>query len=151
MIGAAAIGKQPDTPVRMRADASVWRFHRRGALTRPLILLWLAFVTVISMMPLRLKSRVGTTGLFHTPGHFLIFFVTSMLLCRTENRRLLRWTAVCAFALGLEILEWRIYRNEFEWRDVLVDIMGAAMGLLVISVFPSRARYHHGAEEQNTG
>jgi hypothetical protein len=102
--------------------------------------LWLAFVTAISMMPLRLKYRAGTTGALHIPGHFLIFFITAILLCRTAPTpalRLLRWTGVCCFALAMEILEWVTYHNTMEWRDVVVDFVGAAIGVAVLSLFPT--------------
>ena len=100
-------------------------------------------------MPLRIKYRVGTTGVFHTPGHFLVFLATSILLCRTVsnfNHRLLRWVGVCVFAVVMEVLEWVAYHNAFEWRDVFVDISGAGLGLLVVSLW--RVRSHRGAEQQ---
>ncbi len=123
-----------------RPFANCGYFNGR-ALTRFLTLLWLAVVAAVSMMPLKLKYRVGTTGVFHDPGHFLIFFATTLLLCRTAPGRLVRCAGVCAFAVAMEILEWVIYHNHFEWRDVLVDLLGVAIGFLVVSVLPFRLRY----------
>ena len=107
---------------------------------RLIISLWLAFVIAISMMPLKLKYRVGTTGVFHTPGHFVVFLITSILVCRNapnSGSRLLRWAGVCCFAVALEILEVGMYHNRMEWRDVLVDVLGAAAGLALLSTFPA--------------
>ena len=106
---------------------------------RLVIPLWLAFVTAISMMPLKLKYRVGTTGILHNPGHFLVFSITAILLCRTATNpgsRAVRFTGVCCFAIIMETLEWVIYHNRMEWRDVLIDFFGAAAGLAVLSIFP---------------
>lgn len=113
------------------------------SLTRLVVFLWLAFVAAISLMPLKLKSSVGTTGTLHNPGHFLIFVATALLLCRTArnwNTRLLRWACVCIFAGAMEFLEWVTYHNPFEWRDVLVDSLGATLGLLVVSLWCVRLK-----------
>lgn len=104
---------------------------------RVVVVIWLAFVAAISLMPLRLKYRVGTTGILHNPGHFFIFFITAILVCRTAlspAARVLRWMGVCGFAVALEILERVAYHNSMEWRDVLVDFLGAAVGLAVLSM-----------------
>lgn len=104
-------------------------------------LLWLGFVTAISLMPLRLKYRAGTTGILHNPGHFLIFFITAILLCRTAphgGSRLLRWIGICCFATLMEVLEWTVYHNRLEWRDMLVDFFGAAFGLFALNWFSER-------------
>ncbi len=101
--------------------------------------LWLTFVTAISLMPLKLKYRVGTTGVLHNPGHFVVFLVTSVLVCRSvanPGSRLLRWMGVCCFALAVEFLECLTYHNRMEWHDVLVDFFGAAIGLAILSMFP---------------
>lgn len=102
-------------------------------------LLWLAFVTFLSLMPLKYKYRAGTTGAFHNPGHFLIFVVTMILLCwHSPNfgSRFLRWIGICCFAIMIEILEWITYHNGMEWKDVRVDVFGAAIGLAVVTVIP---------------
>lgn len=117
---------------------------------RIVTVLWLGFVTAISMMPLRLKYRAGTTGALHGPGHLLIFFVTALLLCRPAARRLIRWLLVCAFAVSMETLEWAAYHNRFEWRDVLLDVLGAALGLAVLSVLvPLTPRDSRSVDRQN--
>lgn len=109
---------------------------------RFVIPLWLAFVTAISVMPLKLKYRVGTTGVLHNPGHFLVFLITSILVCKgavNPISRLFRWAGVCCFAVTMEILEWYLYHNRMEWRDVLVDFSGTVLGLAVISFLPVTA------------
>lgn len=107
---------------------------------RYVVPLWLAFVTTISMMPLKFKYRLGTTGSLHAPGHFLVFLITSILVCRTRQTpasRLLRLIGVCFFAFVLEILEWATYHHRMEWGDVLVDFCGAFLGLAVLSILPA--------------
>lgn len=105
---------------------------------RVIVPLWLAFVVAISTMPLRLKKRIGTTGVLHTPGHVVVFLITAILLCKTAPNlacSMVRWVAACCFALAMEILEAGIYHNRIEWRDVLVDLLGAALGFVVLSIF----------------
>ena len=112
-------------------------------------LLWLAFVTVLSLIPLKYKYRAGTTGVFHSPGHFLIFLVTAMLLCWNSpnaRSRFLRWAGICCFGIVIEILEWSTYHNVMEWRDVLIDIFGAAVGLALVMVIPRIAGGFRSAE-----
>ena len=114
-------------------------FPDRQALMRLVGLLWLLFVTAISMMPLKYKYRAGTTGVFHTPGHLVIFVVTALLLCwRSPNigSRFLRWLGICCFAVAIEILEWVTYHNRMEWKDVLVDVFGAAIGAAIVTLIP---------------
>lgn len=109
---------------------------------RIIVPLWLAFVTAISMMPLRLKDRVGTTGVLHLPGHFTIFLITAVLVCRnatSSGSRLLRCIGVCCFGATIEILEWAAYHHRMEWRDVLVDALGALIGVAALSIFPPLA------------
>lgn len=106
---------------------------------RIVTLLWLVFVVGISMMPLKFKYKAGTTGALHDPGHFVVFLVTAMLVCSSSpnlSSKLLRWFGICYFALTLEVLEWILYLNRMEWKDVLLDIAGAATGLALLSVIP---------------
>ena len=125
-------------------------FFQEQALTRLVAALWLAFVATLSLMPLEFKYHAGTMGIFHNPGHFLIFAVTAILLCKdagTVNGRMLRWAGACSFAIAMEILEWAVYHHAFEWQDVGVDLTGAALGLIVVSLWHRRA--NGSAEQQN--
>ncbi len=104
---------------------------------RLLIWLWLAFVTTLSLAPLSVKIQLGTTGRLHTMGHFLIFLITAMVLCWTANSlpdKARRYLAVCAIGIVLEALEKIFYHDMFEWHDVAVDVLGAAVGLALVSI-----------------
>ena len=107
--------------------------------TRCVVCVWLALITALSIAPFAVKSQLGTKGHFHDLGHFSIFLITGVLLCRTGNSllwKLARYVQVCCIAAFLEALETAIYHNRFEWRDVIVDALGAAAGLAVTSVIP---------------
>ena len=96
--------------------------------------LWLAFVVAMSMMPLKLKDRVGTTGILHIPGHFFVCLITAILLCRTAKSStgpLLR----CVGML-MEVLETVAFHNSLEWRDMVIDFLGAASGLVILKMLP---------------
>ncbi len=107
--------------------------------TRYVVGVWLALITALSLAPFAVKSQLGTMGHFHDLGHFSTFLVTGILLCWTGNTlssRLARYVQVCCIAVLLEALETAIYRNRFEWRDVMVDAIGAAAGCAIASVIP---------------
>jgi hypothetical protein len=120
--------------VRKPADAS------ERALTRFIALAWFCFIAVISLMPLRFKYRMGTMGAFHNPGHFLAFFVATILLCRAPSgkQRLVRCAEVCLFAVLMEVLEWAVYHNALEWHDIFVDIAGAFLGAAIVTLWSFR-------------
>ena len=112
------------------------RSPRRVTALRLISFLWLVLITVLSTMPLRFKLRVGTTGYLHKPGHLLAFLVTTVIFCwaaASLNALLLRSSAICCFAVILEILEWLLYHNRMEWEDVLIDVLGVALGFLIVA------------------
>lgn len=107
--------------------------------TRCVVCVWLALITALSLAPFAVKSQLGTMGHFHDLGHFSIFLMTALLLCWTGDTvrwRLAGYVQVCCIAVLLEALETAIYRNRFEWRDVMVDALGAAAGCAIASVIP---------------
>ena len=111
-------------------------FFRRQAL-----LLWLLAILLLSLLPLRFKLFLGTTGALHSWGHYTVFFITSLLAIRgVEPRRnqIVRACLVAAFGLLLELSEVLIYHNSFEWHDLLVDALGVLTGLLLLQ-FASRS------------
>jgi hypothetical protein len=111
------------------------------ALTRFIALAWFCFIAVISLMPLKVKYRVGTMGMFHNPGHFVAFLVASILLCRAAvngKQRLVGCAEVCLFAVLMEVLEWAVYHNPLEWRDIFVDLAGAFLGVAVVALWSLR-------------
>jgi VanZ family protein len=42
-------------------------------------------------------------------------------------------TAVLLFGVLMETLQWTIYGNQFEWRDVLADAVGIICGLIFLA------------------
>ncbi len=107
--------------------------------TRGVVCVWLALITALSLAPFAVKSQLGTMGHLHDMGHFSIFLVTGFLLCWTGagfRWRLARYLQACCIAALLEALETAIYHNHFEWRDVMVDALGAAGGWALVSVIP---------------
>lgn len=127
---------------------------------RAAVVIWLVFVTAISVAPFEVKWELGAKGRFHDAGHFLVFFVTAMLTCWTAANsasRIVRLLAVCGVALLQEALETAIYHNPFEWRDVLVDTLGAVAAFAILSVLPllfpgaQRARALRRAEDLAQG
>lgn len=108
----------------------------QATVTRCIVCAWLALITALSLAPFAVKSQLGTKGHFHDLGHFSIFLLTGLLLCWTGNTllwRLARYLQVCFIAVLLETLETAIYHNRLEWRDVLLDAFGAAVGLALLS------------------
>jgi VanZ like protein len=103
----------------------------------PLTIMWLMFVATLSLLPLHIKHSIGTTGVFHTWGHIGIFGITGATCCRRvqqEAANLIGGMIVLLFAVSLECLQWSIYGNRFEWRDVLSDALGIACGLLLLAI-----------------
>ena len=101
-------------------------------MSKVIIAFWLVFLTTLSLAPYDVKLRLGTNGRFHELGHLAIFAVTSVIVCwaaATARQMLPRFLAICCFAILMEALETAIYRNAYEWRDVGVDVLGAALGV----------------------
>ena len=106
---------------------------------RVVICVWIALLTALSLAPFAVKAELGTMGALHDIGHLSVFAATAVLLCWTATRlpqKLVRYLAVGALALTLEWLEAAVYHNPFEWRDVLIDVLGAAIGLAIQSFVP---------------
>jgi glycopeptide antibiotics resistance protein len=102
---------------------------------------WIVFVTVLSLLPLKIKQAIGTQGALHNWAHCLVFVVTAVLLGWRANRvssQLVRFAIALGFAISLEGLQTILYGNSFEWWDLYFDSLGALMGcVLTISVTKS--------------
>ncbi len=95
-------------------------------------LIWAALVAVISLMPQKFKSRLGTAGIFHGWAHGLVFAITAILVCRRNASfpsQVWRGGIVLMFAAIIEYLQHALYGNSFEWRDLITDGAGIVMGL----------------------
>jgi hypothetical protein len=101
------------------------------------LLFWLLLVAALSLAPLEVKSHLGTMGSWHNLGHLVIFFVTTVLLCRhagSIKTVLARCGGALLLALGTEALEKLMYHNPYEWNDVGVDALGILAALAVATL-----------------
>lgn len=100
---------------------------------------WVVLITALSLAPFGVKLQLNTMGPLHDAGHLGVFLLTAVLLCWTAKGttgQLARYLGVCLIAVSIEALEAAIYHNRFEWRDVMIDVLGAAIGLVVIKLIP---------------
>ncbi len=98
---------------------------------------WLAFICVLSLLPLSLKRDLHTTGALHPWGHILAFAITAILFYQPRAGlfgKTLRMLALVLFAVLLEFLQHAIYGNEFELPDVGMDAMGTFLGIVIASL-----------------
>jgi glycopeptide antibiotics resistance protein len=92
---------------------------------------WILVVLLVSLLPMPFKHFFETHGRFHNIGHFLAFLITILMLCWNKGSTV--WVAAaCAGAIGMaffiEGAQTAMYENPFEWKDVLVDSLGAVVG-----------------------
>lgn len=97
-------------------------------------LLLLAF---LALVPGPWKGHYALHGYWHDMGHVAAF--AAAFLLNTRKRRSfgnMAMTAVVLIVFGalLEILQTKIYRNPLEITDVIADMTGVAIGLLIRSM-----------------
>jgi VanZ family protein len=99
------------------------------------VFLWILFVIGLSLSPFDIKERLHTTGDLHDPGHYVAFAVTAGLL-RGLQATFVRTVAVAvgAWSLGviIEALQWTVYENALEWRDLGVNAIGVIIGTFIM-------------------
>ena len=102
-----------------------------------LAVIWILFLTALSLAPLGIKYQLHTVGHFHSWGHFLAFAATAMVLTRLSLRpKVLGLLGTIALGALLERLEVFAYHCNYEWRDVGVDTLGALCGFLIMAFLP---------------
>ena len=109
---------------------------------RQVLSLWIAAVIVLSLMPLKFKLLLGTTGYWHSWGHYLVFFITTLVAaCKTRLRINQVWigSLVVLFGIAVEVSEVLVYHNHFEWHDVLIDTLGVLSGLCMLQLPAARS------------
>jgi hypothetical protein len=106
---------------------------QRSSLALRATLAQVAFLILGSLLPQTAKHAIGTQGLWHRPLH-LILFATTAATTRAASARLRLYTSIflVALALSLEFAEHLLYLNLFEWHDVRDDLVGIAIGLLLV-------------------
>ena len=100
---------------------------------------WLVFITALSIAPVAVKAQLGTMGPLHDLGHLFALFITTILLCWTApgvSSKLFRYLGACCIGVLLEWLETAIYHDGMEWRDVTIHVLGATLGLGVVTLLP---------------
>jgi hypothetical protein len=107
-------------------------FRRRFLLP----VLWSCFILVASIVPLKFKHDNALQSRFHQASHVVAFLTTVVVffaIAKTGKSRLtyLGWTVL--LAMGTEWLETLVYHNQFEWADLVLDLAGAAIGLVLIA------------------
>ena len=106
---------------------------------RFLFALWIMLIVSLSLVPLKVKLHLGTMGRWHNAGHFLVFFVATLLACRMVNgvyAKLLCCMGVAGVAFTMEWVEKIGYHIPYEWRDIRFDCTGILCGILLM-VLPS--------------
>lgn len=98
-----------------------------------------AAVAVVSFLPAGDKRRLHTVGRFHSWGHLLAFAVVAFFVTRTTNSSRVRaglFLVSVVLGFGIEYGEHSLFGNPVEWKDVLVDTLGAGCGTLAASIVP---------------
>jgi VanZ family protein len=106
---------------------------------RVIVPVWLAILVGISLVPDPVKYELGTKGSFHAAWHLIVFGLTGVLFCWNSGSvrmRIVGAFAGCSLAVLLEALETFVYRNRYEWKDVCVDCLGVAIGLMIVMLWP---------------
>jgi hypothetical protein len=101
--------------------------------------LWVAAIVSLSLVPLKVKFHLGTTGRWHNIGHLFMFLVATLLACRLTKSvygKLLCCVGVAAIGFIMELVEKFAYRIPYEWSDVRVDCAGVLCGILVLLLLP---------------
>lgn len=73
-------------------------------------------------------------GRFHSLGHLLDFSIVALLAVRISRSVLVRipiFIGSLLLGFGIESAEHLVYHNLLEWKDVLVDALGAIGGTLI--------------------
>ncbi|HZS54297.1 MAG TPA: hypothetical protein VFA65_07830 [Bryobacteraceae bacterium] len=88
-------------------------------------------------MPDGIKYHLGTKGILHYPMHLVTFVLTGVIFCwnlLSFRSRLVCAGVACCAAWSLEFLEALPHHNRIEWADVLIDCLGVAIGLTIVTV-----------------
>ena len=110
---------------------------RRRALSWGTALLCIAGLTMVSFLPSKEKHVLHTKGRLHGPGHLLAFFLTTFILLRLARKRSTRVLVMVVLAVlgpAFEIVQSIRDGYGVEWHDVFVDLLGVALGALVLAL-----------------
>ncbi len=98
---------------------------------------WLGGLTMLSFLPGDEKHALHTHGRLHSPGHFLAFFITAVVLLRiprTAGARVWMMLVLALLPFGFEYGQSVLDGYGIEWHDVIVDLLGATLGAVLYSL-----------------
>jgi hypothetical protein len=106
-------------------------------MARLVLVIWLIFVAVLSILPFHFKSRLHTMGTYHNIGHYAVYLMTGILIWVAAERgsnRVIGFLLGVGLSFGQEWLENHVYHAGFEWRDVGTDLAGliSSFGLMLV-------------------
>jgi VanZ family protein len=103
----------------------------------------LATLALLAVMPQPWKGRLALHGYPHDLAHVAVFLAAFLINTSGRNNRTsvtLVALLLILFGALLEGAQMIIFRNPFEYHDVVSDAAGVALGLLVRSI----GRHEHG-------
>jgi hypothetical protein len=93
---------------------------------------WTLCLILSSVQPMR-PGPVRSGTFTHLVAHVLAFGFTAFLWQLGSARLIWSWTAAIGIfwlAVVIELTQHRMYRNRFEWEDLLADALGLLMATL---------------------
>lgn len=91
-----------------------------------------AAIAVTALLPAQQRAMLHSHGTLHPVFHLATFGGLALLLARnTQSRRVqgMLLAAVILFGCMTEVAEWDLYGAELEFDDMLVDAVGAVLGM----------------------
>ena len=92
---------------------------------------------ILSFLPRRDKQLLHTEGKWHSLGHLValgaIAYVVARI-ARTARGRWLLFLASLSLGIAIEVGEHLVFRNQLEWKDILIDAAGVVLGTLIAIV-----------------
>jgi multidrug transporter EmrE-like cation transporter len=111
---------------------------------RVIPILWSCLIGLASVLPIKFTHRGDFRGHLHDAVHILAFCVTIAIFSVCAKTMKVK-AAYLIWTLFLAVLsEWSetvVFHSHFEWADVILDLAGVVLGLLLIAV----ATRPHGA------
>lgn len=108
----------------------------RYLFSRSTIYVYSFFIIVISALPV--KSPQLLFPFQDKAAHVLVYFSLAFLAVNTSSRKKINNPKICSFfyvfSLGLfvEIVQYFLPLRSFEFRDVLANLLGSFLGILLI-------------------
>ena len=100
-----------------------------------------AVVSFVSFLPVRGKRALHTEGRWHASLHLAVFCIVGFVAVRTARSwaaRIAAFAGAVLFGFLIEEGEHLVYGASMEWKDVLVDTIGAIAGTLLALLTVSR-------------